>query len=78
MEISEQKLEEIIEKAVIKALNKHEESNSSEKWLKSGAFMKKFGIGHHDTLTAIRGRKEVKFERRGKFWYYNVDSYLPS
>ncbi|MBX9850406.1 MAG: hypothetical protein K2X86_01455 [Cytophagaceae bacterium] len=50
----------------------------NEKWLKTNAFMKKFGIKSRDTLQGMRARKEVNAKQKGRTWYYDAESYLPS
>lgn len=53
-------------------------SPQEKKWLKGKEFMKKFNIKHHGTLAGMIARKELKAVKRGKSWYYDVDSFLPS
>lgn len=54
------------------------QDGSSKRWLKSKEFMTKFDIKDPHTLPSLRANKMVKFEKRGKFFYYDPESYLPS
>lgn len=49
-----------------------------KKWLRSKEFMDKFSITDPHYLATLRARKQVRWEKRGKFFYYDPSSYLPS
>lgn len=65
----------------IEALEKKNSPRS--KWLVQDEFKEKYGIKSNKTLLKYRtelmenGKPRIKAEKRGRFWYYDEESYLP-